>query len=66
MSFILIQKYLLNCFVLTVPVLVWNIALTNKLPKEFQPEKFWKNIPPILTYGEDNRKQESILKGSDF
>ena len=25
----------------------------NKLPKTFQPESFWNNIPSILTYGEN-------------
>jgi hypothetical protein len=53
MSFIPIQKYLLNCFILTIPVLIWNIALTNKLPKVFQPEIFWEKISPFLTYGEN-------------
>jgi hypothetical protein len=53
MSFIFVQKYLLNCFILTIPVIIWNIALTNKLPKEFQPAVFRNKIPPILTYGEN-------------
>jgi hypothetical protein len=45
-------KYLLNCFLLTLPILVWNIFLTNKLPKAFQPDLFWNKIPAFLTYGE--------------
>jgi len=53
MSFIPVQKYLLNCFVLTIPVLIWNIALTKILPKEYQPEIFWEKIPHKLTYGEN-------------
>ena len=48
-----IKKYSLNCFLLTFPILVWNIVLTNKLPKDFQPEIFWKDIPAYLTYGEN-------------
>lgn len=46
-------KYFLNCFLLTLPILVWNILLTNELPKAFQPEIFWNKIPAFLTYGEN-------------
>ncbi len=48
-----IHKYFLNCFLLTIPILVWNFIFTNKLPKAFQPEVFWNNIPPFITYGEN-------------
>ena len=47
------QKYLLNCFLLTLPILVWNIILTNKLPQTFHPEIFLNKIPAFLTYGEN-------------
>lgn len=53
MNFKIIRKYLFNCFLLTIPILVWNLILTNKLPKAFQPETFWNNIPSFLTYGEN-------------
>lgn len=33
--------------------MVWNIVLTKKLPENFQPEIFWKDIPAFLTYGEN-------------
>ena len=48
-----IKKYLFNCFLLTLPILIWNIVLTKKLPKDFQPDIFWKDIPAFLTYGEN-------------
>jgi len=48
-----VKKYLLNCFLLTLPIMIWNIVLTNKLPKDFQSEIFWKDIPTFLTYGEN-------------
>lgn len=48
-----IRKYTLNCFLLSIPILIWNLVLANKLPKAFQSEIFWKNIPPLLTYGEN-------------
>ena len=48
-----IKKYSLNCFLLTLPIMVWNIVLTTKLPQDFQPEIFWKDIPAFITYGEN-------------
>jgi len=48
-----IKKYSLNCFLLTLPLMIWNMLLTNKLPKAFQPELFWDDIPSFLTYGEN-------------
>jgi hypothetical protein len=48
-----IKKYLFNCFLLTIPILLWNILLSNKLPKQFQPDIYWKDIPAFLTYGEN-------------
>ena len=48
-----IKKYSLNCFILTIPILIWNLVLAGKLPQEFQPEIFWKDIPAFLTFGEN-------------
>ncbi len=48
-----IKKYLHNCFLLTLPILIWNIVLADKLPKDFQPNIFWKDILAWLTYGEN-------------
>jgi hypothetical protein len=47
------KKYLLNCFLLTLPIMLWNIFLTDKLPAVYQPDIFWHNIPPWVTYGEN-------------
>ncbi len=47
------KKYLFNCFILTIPVLVWNIAFANKLPADFQPPVFQADIPVLLEYGEN-------------
>ncbi len=47
------KSYWLNCFLLTIPVLIWNIALAEKLPQSFQPEIFWHQIPALLTVGEN-------------
>ena len=51
-----LKKYLYNCFLLTLPILVWNIILANKLPKAFQPEIFWHNISSVLTYAENTSR----------
>lgn len=48
-----ILKYLLNCFLLLVPVMLWDLFLTGRLPLPFQPATFWSEIPPVLTYGEN-------------
>lgn len=49
----MIQKYFFNCFLLTIPILLWNLVLASKLPKIFQPEIFWDNIPSFIAYGEN-------------
>jgi len=33
--------------------MLWNVFLTKELPKAFQPEIFWDDIPSFLTYGEN-------------
>lgn len=45
--------YFISCFLLMLPVLFWNIALTDKLPPAFQPEIFGENISPVIKYGEN-------------
>jgi len=46
-------KYFFNCFVLTIPILIWNIVLTDKLPKTTKPEIVLQNISPFIIYGEN-------------
>ncbi len=53
MNFQIIKKYFFNCFLLTIPILLWDYIFTDKLPKAFQPEIFWKDIPSFITYGEN-------------
>jgi hypothetical protein len=47
-----IRPYWANCFLLTIPVLIWDLLLTDKLPEAYQPEVFWHDIPSWITYGE--------------
>ena len=48
-----IKKYLLNCFLLLIPIFLWNILLVKYLPKGFSPDFFWKDIPSLVKYSEN-------------
>ena len=45
-------NYLLNCVLLLIPIMAWNMVFINKLPRLYSPEVFEKNIPAFITYGE--------------
>jgi hypothetical protein len=45
--------YLSNCIWLLLPIMLWNIVFTDKLPTAFSTEFFWKDIPPFLATGEN-------------
>ena len=47
------KKYLLNCFLLLIPIFIWNMLFYNKLPNAFSAEVFWKDIPPLIKKGEN-------------
>jgi len=46
------KRYISNCFLLLIPILVWNLVLVGYLPKGFSPEYFDKDIPNFITYSE--------------
>ena len=48
-----IKKYLLNCFILLIPMFIWNMLLYDKLPEGFNIDIFWKNIPKTISYPEN-------------
>lgn len=48
MAFKNIQKYVFTCFLLTIPILVWDYLFTDRLPKAFTPDFFWKDIPSFI------------------
>jgi hypothetical protein len=48
-----IKEYVLNCFLLTIPILLWDYMFTERLPKAFQPEIFWKDIPSFIAHIEN-------------
>jgi len=43
-----ILKYALNCFILLIPIFLWNILFATSLPRGYSIEFFWKDIPPIV------------------
>ncbi len=40
--------YLRNCFWLIVPVLLFDVLFTERLPAPFQMENFWRDIPQFV------------------
>ena len=47
------MNYLLNCLLLLLPIMAWNLAFMNKLPRAYSDEVFSKNIPSFITTGEN-------------
>jgi hypothetical protein len=47
------MNYLLNCMLLLIPIMAWNIVFANQLPRLYSPDVFEKNIPTLITYGEN-------------
>lgn len=45
-------NYLLNCFILFIPVFLWDLLLYKKLPSLYQPQK-WDRIPKALDIAEN-------------
>lgn len=47
------MDYLLNGMLLLVPIMAWNLILTNKLPRAYSSEVFEKDIPTFIVNGEN-------------
>ncbi|MCP5096413.1 MAG: hypothetical protein GY943_12745 [Chloroflexi bacterium] len=47
------KKYAQNCFLLLIPILLWNVIFANQLPPAFLPDIFWRDIPPLIKLGEN-------------
>ena len=43
----------MNCFLLLIPLLLWNIILVDYLPKSYSPDFFLKDIPDFVAYSEN-------------
>lgn len=47
------MNYLLNCLLLFLPIMAWNLIFASKLPRAYSEEVFSKDIPSFITYGEN-------------
>ena len=47
------NSYLLNCMLLLLPIMAWNMIFASRLPRLYLPDVFEKNIPTIITTGEN-------------
>src|SRR5512141_3084141 len=47
------MNYLLNCMLLLLPIMAWNVILANKLPRLYSPDVFEKDIPAFIIHGEN-------------
>lgn len=47
------MKYLSNCFLLLIPIFIWNILLVDHLPKTYSSDVFWRDIPKFIGYSEN-------------
>ena len=54
MKFAAIQRYAMSCGLLLVPAVLWNIALTERLPPAFTLAEFWRDIPAPLAFAENS------------
>lgn len=41
-------EYALSCFLLLVPILLWNVFLAGSLPRGYSVEVFWNDIPQAV------------------
>ena len=48
-----IMDYLLNCILLLLPIMAWNVIFTSKLPQPYSREFFWRDIPTFIANGEN-------------
>lgn len=48
-----VKKHFFNCFLLMLPVIIWNSIWTPFLPAPYQPDVFENDIPGWLIYAEN-------------
>ncbi len=49
----MILTYALNCFILIIPVFLWNIFFAASLPRGYSREFFEEDIPPTIVSAEN-------------
>ncbi len=53
-------SYLVSCFILLIPIFLWNVIFSGKLPDPYRMNTFWNNIPYFI------RISENILRAIVF
>lgn len=48
-----LTNYLLNCLLLLLPIMAWNLIFASKLPWAYSEEVFSKDIPSFIAIGEN-------------
>lgn len=48
-----LTDYFLNCILLLIPILAWNMVFASRLPRLYSPDVFEKDIPALLSMGEN-------------
>jgi hypothetical protein len=48
-----VWRYLLSCFWLLVPVMLFDLLFAGRLPPAFQPDSFWKDVPAAVSVPEN-------------
>ena len=48
-----VMDYLLNCLLLLLPIMAWNLIFASKLPWAYSEEVFSKGIPSFIANGEN-------------
>lgn len=46
-------RYLRNCFILLIPIIIWNVAFTDLLPESFKGDNFNSGIPAFIIWIEN-------------
>lgn len=48
-----VKYYLVNCFLLLIPIFAWNIIFSQYLPESYTNKDIWYNVPKTLLWFEN-------------
>ncbi len=48
-----VNKYLSTCFLLLIPIFIWNLVFIDYLPIGYSKNIFWEDIPLLIKYSEN-------------
>jgi len=52
--------YLVSCFILLIPIFLWNIVFVKKLPEPYKINSFWDDVQKFI------KTSENILRAIVF